>query len=68
MPAPIKKALPTPTYNAGGGKVITRYEEKPIRADRLSLFPYATMSKYGSVIPQKQITAGYVRTTYPRMS
>jgi hypothetical protein len=68
MPKRITNPIPTPTYNAGGGRVITRYDEIPIKTKRLSLFPYATMSKYGSVIPQKQISAGYVKTTYPRVN
>ena len=67
-PLPIKRPLPTPTYNAGGAKVLTRYNETPLKARLLVPYPYSTQSKYGTVIPQKQLNAAYVRTTYPRMS
>ena len=62
------KPLPTPTYNAGGGKVITRYDEKPLKAKPLVRYPFATQSKYGYVMPQTKPGVTYVPQTYPRMN
>lgn len=68
MTKPISNPLPTPTFNSGGGKVITRYDEKPLKSRNIAIFPYSTQPKYGSVMLQKLLFASTVKTTYPRLS
>ena len=70
MPKPITKILPTPTYNAGGGKVITRYDEKPLKAQPFYYCNYASIPKYGlfgQFAMQPKVNSA-VKRTYPRLA